>query len=73
VGPAAAAPGDIGTVAGDGSFASTGDGGPALAAGIGDVEGVLSAPGGGFHLVEGAGNRVRYVGSAGVPAGAFVP
>ena len=62
--PATAAPGDISTVAGDGTFGSSGDGGPATAASIGSPEGVFFSPAG-LHLLDDAGPRVRYVDLAG--------
>ena len=62
--PAAAAPGDISTVAGNGTFGSSGDGGPATAASIGSPEGVFFSPAG-LHLLDDAGPRVRHVNLAG--------
>jgi hypothetical protein len=59
--PATAA--TIHTVAGNGSLAPLGDGGPATAAGLGPATDIAATPDGGFLLIEGA--RVRRVGPDG--------
>lgn len=63
--PASALTGDIDTVAGNGTFSSSGDGGQATAAGAGSIEGVFFSPAG-LHLTEDAGPRVRFVDPGGL-------
>jgi hypothetical protein len=63
---AAAAPGDISTVAGNGTFGYLGDGGPATAAEIGNPRDVAALPGGGFLIADTNNDVVRMVSPAGV-------
>jgi serine/threonine-protein kinase len=58
--------GVITTVAGNGSKASTGDGGPATEAGVFEPRGVAAGPDGNIYIAEAGGNRVRKVSPAGV-------
>ena len=60
------ADGTIVTVAGSGRRRTSGDGGPAVQAGIASVNGVASLPDGGFLIADGRDDRVRTVSSAGV-------
>jgi RHS repeat-associated protein len=51
----------IATMAGNGGISDSGDGGPALQAGLNDPTDVLVAPDGSFFIAEGMGRRVRRV------------
>jgi hypothetical protein len=62
----AAAPGDISTVAGDGTLGSIGDGGPATAAEIASPRDVAALPGGGFLIADTGNNEIRMVSPSGV-------
>jgi hypothetical protein len=53
--------GDIYTVAGDGQFVFSGDGGPAIAAGLRDPEGVTVDPAGNLLIADNFDNRIRVV------------
>jgi hypothetical protein len=57
--------GTITTVAGDGSFSSGGDGGPATAAGLVDPSGVAYTSDGGYLIGDTSNNRVRKVDQGG--------
>ena len=77
-GPAVALSGTdtIRTFAGNGTAASTGDGGPAVAAAVNGPVGISAAPDGRLLIPERPGNRVRVVGTDGVirtAAGTGVP
>src|SRR5437762_2098851 len=56
----------IGTVAGNGSSVSSGDGGPALKAGINLAFDAAIDSAGNLYIVEGGSNRVRKVDTSGV-------
>jgi hypothetical protein len=58
--------GIIATVAGNGRLETSGDGGPAVRAGISAVNGVAALPDGGFVIVDGFADRVRRVSPAGL-------
>ncbi|MEW6774692.1 MAG: putative Ig domain-containing protein [Bdellovibrionota bacterium] len=58
--------GVITTVAGNGTAASTGDGGPALAASLNSPLDVALAPDGSLYIAENEGNRIRRVASDGL-------
>jgi RHS repeat-associated protein len=60
--------GIITTVAGKGTYAFSGDGGPATQAGIGSPYGVAVAPDGSLYISERGSHRVRRVGSDGIIA-----
>jgi sugar lactone lactonase YvrE len=53
--------GVISTIAGSGSVTSSGDGGPALSAGIGFPHGVASGPDGSIYVSQTAAHRVRRI------------
>jgi hypothetical protein len=63
---AAAIPGDISTVAGNGTLGITGDGGPATAAELGTPRDVAPLPGGGFLIADTDNSEIRMVSPAGV-------
>ncbi len=63
---ASAAPGDISTVAGNGTFGSIGDGGPATSAEIDSPRDVAALPGGGFLIADTGNNEIRMVSPSGV-------
>jgi hypothetical protein len=63
---ASAAPGDISTVAGNGTFGSIGDGGPATSAEINSPRDVASLHGGGFLIADTNNDRIRMVSPSGV-------
>jgi hypothetical protein len=63
---ASAAPGDISTVAGNGTLGNIGDGGPATAAEINSPRDVAALPGGGFLIADTNNNEIRMVSPAGV-------
>ncbi len=58
---AQAAPADIGTVAGVGTAAFDGDGGPATAAHLFGATSIASTPDGGFLIADNGNNRIRKV------------
>jgi hypothetical protein len=63
---ASAAPGDISTVAGNGTVGSIGDGGPATSAEIYSPRDVAALPGGGFLIADTNNDEVRMVSPSGV-------
>jgi trimeric autotransporter adhesin len=63
---AVAAPGDISTVAGNGTAGFLGDGGPATSAELGTPRDVAPLPGGGFLIADSNNNVIRMVSPAGV-------
>jgi hypothetical protein len=63
---AAAAPGDISTVAGNGTLGIIGDGGPATSAEVASPRDVAALPGGGFLIADTGNNEIRMVSPAGV-------
>ncbi|MES2704232.1 MAG: Ig-like domain-containing protein [Bacteroidota bacterium] len=56
--------GIITTIAGDGSYASTGDGGPATSAGLQQPNDVIADNAGNIFITEYAGNRIRKIDGA---------
>lgn len=58
--------GTIGTVIGDGSFASGGDGGPASKAQVNDPQGVALDADGNLYVSEYGGNRIRRIDPTGI-------
>jgi hypothetical protein len=63
---AAALPGDIATVAGNGTLGILGDGGPATAAELGTPRDIAALPGGGFLIADTDNDVVRMVSPSGV-------
>jgi len=63
---AAAAPGQITTVAGSGVFGPLGDGGPATSAQLGDPRDVSVVPSGGFLIADTGTSKIRFVSPSGV-------
>jgi hypothetical protein len=63
---AAAAPGDVTTVAGNGTLGAVGDGGPATAAEIDSPRDVSALPAGGFLIADTDNNEIRMVSPSGV-------
>lgn len=63
---AAALPGDISTVAGNGTAGPLGDGGPATSAELGTPRDVAALPNGGFLIADTQNNEVRMVSSVGI-------
>src|SRR3954453_5364553 len=63
---ALAAPGDIRTLAGNGTPGYAGDNGPATAAEIQGPRGIATLPGGGYLIADSSNNRIRKVTTAGV-------
>jgi hypothetical protein len=63
---AAALPGDITTVAGNGTAGGLGDGGPATAAQLIVPRDVSAVPGGGFLIADTGNSKIRFVSPSGV-------
>ncbi len=58
--------GIISTIAGNGSHEDTGDGGPALSAGIRSMDDLVFSPSGELHIVESNPNRIRKISNEGI-------
>ena len=63
---AGAVPGDITTVAGNGTFGALGDGGPATSAQLGDPRDVSPVASGGFLIADTNNSEIRFVSPSGV-------
>lgn len=59
-------PGIIGTIAGNGSTGSTGDGGPATSGSMARPGGMVFAASGNLYVAESAGDRIRKIDTAGI-------